>query len=90
MEEIKLNSSESVHNFLRYPAHKQTNKQTDKQAERGENITSFTFGGGGNNPPCYFGDTPVGFQVVFCLISVSNLKWNNVAEAHCRYHYLIH
>ena len=30
--------------FLKYPAHKQTEKQT----ERGENITSFTFGGGGN------------------------------------------
>ena len=29
--------------FFRYPVHKQTNKQT----ERGENITSFTFDGGG-------------------------------------------
>ena len=34
-------SSGSVHNFLRYPVHRQT--------ERGENITSFTFGGRGNN-----------------------------------------
>ena len=34
-------SSKYIDNFLRYPAHKQTNKQT----ERSENITSFTFGG---------------------------------------------
>ena len=37
-------SSKSIHNFLRYPAHKQ--RQTD--TERDENITSFTFGGRGN------------------------------------------
>ena len=37
-------SSESVHNMLRYPAHKQTNRE----AERGENISSSTFGDGGN------------------------------------------
>ena len=38
-------SSESVHNVLRYPAYRQTNKKT----ERGENITSFAFSSRGNN-----------------------------------------
>jgi len=36
-------SSGSIHNFLRYPVH----TETDRQTERGENITS-TFSGGGN------------------------------------------
>jgi len=33
---------------LRYPAHKQTDRQTKKQAQRGGTITSFTFGGRSN------------------------------------------
>ena len=33
-------SSKSVHKFLSYLVHKQTNKQTDRQTNPGENITS--------------------------------------------------
>ena len=38
-EHVQKISSGSIHNFLRYSVHRQT--------ERGEKITSFTFGGGG-------------------------------------------
>ena len=41
-EPVHKVSSGSVHKFLRYPVHRQRDRN-------GENITSFTLGGGGNN-----------------------------------------
>jgi len=76
-------SSGSVKNFLRYPAHRQTNKQTNRQTERGENITSFTFGGGGNKRLAGSDGTNV-FETVITNHAGHSIRSNGAASNQVR------